>query len=180
MLSKNRKVLSILSILIIMVAFFAQSVAPAAALFGSTRLHDPSVIRVGTCYYGFSTSFNGVNGTTGPSGPWIYKTCDPTLVTGWTYIGAVFNTVPAWIVTKLGGQTPPNLWAPDINFWNGTYYLYYAGAIWGSGPAPVIGLATATDIEGPWTDAGQVVGPTDIDPNMIVVEWNQISAVGWL
>lgn len=78
---------------------------------------------------------------------------------GWTRIGNVPSAMPSWIgpmFTAKGLATPDNLWAPDINYWNGTYYLYYAASVWGTNYA-VCGLATATNIEGPWTDRGLVM-----------------------
>src|SRR5687768_1254780 len=37
----------------------------------------------------------------------------------WTYMGDAFSARPAWIDPTSG------LWAPDIQFLNGQYYLYY-------------------------------------------------------
>ena len=143
---------------------------PAAALTGDLRMHDPSVIRVGACYYGFSTGFEGGPGNGSVT---IRKTCDPTLYGGWTYVGTVWNSVPSWITARLG-RTPPNIWAPDINYFNGKYHLYYAASIWGQSTLAVTGLLTATNIEGPWTDAGQVTDVNyPIDPN---VAWSGSTA----
>jgi arabinan endo-1,5-alpha-L-arabinosidase len=140
----------------------AGDLAKVSALAGDRHMADPSVIRVGTCYYGFSTGFQGGPGHGSPT---IRKTCDTTLRTGWTYVGTVFTNTPAWITAALGSQ-PPNLWAPDINYWNGKYHLYYAGSLWGTAFA-VMGLATATHIQGPWTDAGEVTRVNyPIDPNV--------------
>ncbi|WSQ13059.1 RICIN domain-containing protein [Streptomyces sp. NBC_01231] len=138
----------------------------AHALSGDTRMHDPSVIKVGSCYYGFSTGFE--HDSLNPSGSITErKTCDSTAATGWTKIGNVWDSTPSWITAKLG-STPPNTWAPDIKYFNGTYHLYYAGSLWGSSYA-VMGLATATNIEGPWTDQGMVTDVNyPIDPN---VDW---------
>ena len=107
----------------------------------------------------------------------IRKTCDTTITTGWTYVGTVWSSVPAWITTRLG-STPPNIWAPDINYFNGQYYLYYGASIWGSNQA-TMGLATATNIEGPWKDQGEVTNVNyPIDPNVV---WgpNNIPYITW-
>jgi arabinan endo-1,5-alpha-L-arabinosidase len=138
--------------------------APAAsALSGDLHMHDPSVIKVGGCYYGFSTGFEGGPGNGSVT---VRKTCDPTLYRGWSYVGTVWNSVPAWITARLG-RTPPNIWAPDINYFNGKYHLYYAASIWGQSTLAVTGLLTASNIEGPWTDAGQVTDVKyPIDPNV--------------
>lgn len=139
---------------------------PALALSGATRLHDPSVIKVGSCYYGFSTGFE--NDPNDPSGAITeFRTCDSTAATGWTKIRNVWESTPSWLTEKLG-QNPPNIWAPDIKYFNNKYYLYYGTAIWGSSYG-VLGLATATTIEGPWTDQGMVTDVNyPIDPN---VDW---------
>lgn len=157
--------------------------APAFALSGDIRMHDPSVIKVGSCYYGFSTGFE--NDPQNPSGSiTLRKTCNATPSSGWTKVGNIFSSVPSWITAKLG-KTPPNLWAPDIKYFNNQYHLYYAGSLWGTSYA-VMGLATATNIEGPWTDQGMV---TDvhypIDPNVdwgpdgrLYIEWGSFTGGG--
>jgi arabinan endo-1,5-alpha-L-arabinosidase len=143
------------------VAVGAVSASPALALTGDLHMHDPSLIKVGSCTYGFSTGFEGGPGNGSIT---IRKTCDTPPAGGWTYVGTVWNAVPAWITTKLG-RTPPNIWAPDINYVNGQFRLYYGASIWGTSSA-VMGLATASSIEGPWTDAGAVTDVNyPIDPN---------------
>ncbi len=70
----------------------------------------------------------------------------------WTYAGDVFSTRPSWVATNAG------LWAPDAEYFNGRYYLYYAAsdtALPGGGSA--IGVATAQTPAGPWTDSGATV-----------------------
>lgn len=123
---------------------------------GDANVHDPCVFRVGSTTYCFST---------GPSIR-IRKTTDPTMETGWSYVGYVWTTQPAWIAQRLGA-TPPDIWAPDVNFWNGKYYLYYAASIVGNGLQATMGLMTATNIEGPWTDQGEVTNQNyPIDPDL--------------
>lgn len=149
-------------------------ITPAFALSGDLHMHDPSVIKAGSCYYGFSTGFEGGPGNGSVT---IRKTCDATLTTGWQYVGTVWNAVPAWITSRLG-STPPNIWAPDINYFNGKYYLYYGASIWGTSTA-TMGLATATNIEGPWTDEGEVTTVNyPIDPN-VVWDQNNVPYITW-
>lgn len=140
---------------------------PASALSGSepVRLHDPSAIVVDGCTYAFSTGFE--NDLANPAGAITqYRTCDQDAVAGWAKVGNTWSTTPAWISQRLG-QTPPNIWAPDINYFDGEYHLYYGASVWGTATA-VMGLLTAPDIEGPWTDQGMV---TDvhypIDPDVV-------------
>lgn len=80
-----------------------------------------------------------------------------TDLTHWRYAGDAFPTKPSWVAPSAG------MWAPDVVFRNGTYYLYYAASdttLPGGGSA--VGVATSTSPTGPWVDAGQpVVPPTD-------------------
>ena len=120
---------------------------------------------------------------------YLFSTGDPAGVIGngniqirtsrnlrqWTYAGTVFATKPAWITAALGNI--PNLWAPDISFFNGLWHLYYAGSSFGSNNS-VIGLATTPTLDprSPryhWTDRGLVFRSTTsddynaIDPSLV-------------
>jgi arabinan endo-1,5-alpha-L-arabinosidase len=77
----------------------------------------------------------------------------------WTYMGDAFSTRPAWVAPTSG------LWAPDIQYFNGQYYLYYtipdvADATSGEpncGGDSAIGVATSASPLGPWGDQGAPV-----------------------
>src|SRR6266540_4643101 len=67
----------------------------------------------------------------------------------WTYKGDVFSARPSWVASNAG------LWAPEIRFLNGQYYLYYTASntsLPGGGSA--IGVATSSSPLGPWVDSG--------------------------
>ena len=50
-----------------------------------------------------------------------------------------------------------NLWAPDVNYINGEYVLYYSVSTIGS-QSLAIGVATSPSMEqGTWTDLGEVI-----------------------
>ena len=69
----------------------------------------------------------------------------------WTYVGDVFNTLPA------GAATNSGLWAPDIHYFDGKYYLYYAvSETRTTSGGSAIFAATSSTPTGPWT---QVLGP---------------------
>src|SRR6202050_3140425 len=117
-------------------------------------VHDPSMAREGGTYYLFSTG--------GPAcviGNGNIQIRTSRNLRQWAYTGTVFATKPAWITTALGNI--PNLWAPDISFFNGLWHLYYAGSSFGSNNS-VIGLATTPTLDprSPryhWTDRDKVV-----------------------
>ncbi|MEU8324272.1 RICIN domain-containing protein [Nonomuraea sp. NPDC048881] len=132
--------------------------SPAQALTGETRLHDPSVMKVDSCYYAFSTGFAG--DAQNPNGQILrYRSCGSA--TGpWTKLGTVFDETPAWVTQRIGRSNFGNVWSPEIQYFNGRYHLYYSVARSTPSWAAVLGVATATDIEGPYTDQGFV---TDVE-----------------
>lgn len=77
--------------------------------------------------------------------------------TSWNYIRDAFNSKPTWKAESSAG-----LWAPDINYVNGKYYLYYSYSTWGD-PDPGIGLAIADRPEGPFNDLGKLFLSSEID-----------------
>jgi len=142
--------------------------ASATALSGDIRMHDPSVIKVGDCYWAYSTGFE--RDPANPTGAvTMAKSCGTGGVTGWTSQGPIWDEVPAWIGQTLG-SVPPNYWAPEIKVFAGKYHLYYAASVWGK-PGAVMGLATADNPGGPWTDEGAVTDVNyPIDPNVTLTE----------
>lgn len=70
----------------------------------------------------------------------------------WEYMGDAFSTRPGWVADDAG------LWAPEIQFFNDQYYLYYA-ASWTDlpGGGSAIGVATSHSPLGPWVDSGAPV-----------------------
>ncbi len=121
-------------------------------------LADPTVIRdlKTGLFYAYGTQDNWGDGKGDRLMP-ILRSAD---LVDWHYVGNVFHQRPDW--KKNGG-----LWAPDINFLNGKYYLYYSCSTWGDAN-PGIGLAIADSPEGPFSDQGKLFTSYDIDvPNSI-------------
>jgi len=77
----------------------------------------------------------------------------------WEYVGDAFDepTEVPW------ADTDAALWAPDIRYFNGKYYLYYVvtqTTVTEDRNDNAVGVATAPTPTGPWTDSGEpVVGP---------------------
>ena len=67
----------------------------------------------------------------------------------WEQIGTAFTRETRPKFEPKGG-----LWAPDINFVNGQYLLYYSMSVWGGEWTCGIGVAVANKPEGPFTDKG--------------------------
>ena len=70
----------------------------------------------------------------------------------WTYTGDAAPTLPSWVARGAF------LWAPDIEFFNGRYFLYYAAtATHLPGGGSAIGVMTSDTPTGPWVDSGAPV-----------------------
>jgi arabinan endo-1,5-alpha-L-arabinosidase len=118
--------------------------------------HDPCIIKQGDTYYVYGTSM--------PGSPGITLRTSKDLVR-WTARTPLFSEIPEWAATAVPGTK--GMWAPDISFFNGKYYLYYAYSTFGSNRS-AIGLSTATtlDPDSPqygWTDQGLVLMSQDGD-----------------
>lgn len=114
----------------------------------SMSLPDPTVIKADDGYFYLYTT-EDIRNTP------IYKSKD---LVNWKFVGTAFNddTRPKW--NPKGG-----LWAPDINYINGKYVLYYAKSEWGGEWTCGIGVATADKPEGPFTDHGSILISQDIN-----------------
>ena len=120
---------------------------------------DPAVIKAKDGYwyaYGTTDPLREGEGTRH-----IIPTARSTDLVDWTYVGDAFteDTLPSWADAAAGAA----LWAPDIRYLDGTYYLYYVVTQTTVTPGPndnAIGVATSSSPTGPWTDSGgPVVGP---------------------
>ncbi len=137
----------------------------AAAPITDVPIHDPVIIRQDGTYYLFAT------------GPGIAVWSSPDRV-HWNHEAPVFAHPPAWAVAAVPGFEG-HVWAPDISYYDGHYYLYYAVSTFGKNRS-AIGVATnaTLDPRAPgfaWVDHGAVLtsapGVTPwnaIDPNLIV------------
>lgn len=128
-------------------------------IYAQPGIHDPSTTIKNTDgrYWHFATG-NG-----------IYTISSSTTnFSSWQTENTVFpiGTWPSWIasyVTNFQG----NFWAPDVIKIGSTYYCYYSCA--GDGAPAAIGLATATNLSGPWTDQGMIVAANNaIDPAILI------------
>lgn len=128
---------------------------------GDITVHDPSMVK-------------------GDDGTYIVASTAPGIAlrtstdrTNFTYSGLVFPDGASW-TDDYTGTSNGNLWAPDISYHNGKYYLYYAASSFGVNKSAIF-LATSTTGEpGSWTNKGKIYSTTTssdhnaIDPNLII------------
>lgn len=151
------------------------SVAPFAnhMQWGPYNVHDPSIIKEGDYFYSYST--DAAFGITVRPGIQVRRSRD---LIQWEFMGWAFNALPAAASQYIGanGGTPfQSLWAPYIMKHGSEFRLYYSLSS-EQCKLSVIGLATATSPNGPWTDKGLVVTSkcsnnpqtNAIDPSVVV------------
>lgn len=81
-----------------------------------------------------------------------------TNLVDWTFVGTAFTNETRPTFEPNGG-----LWAPDINYINGQYVLYYSMSVWGGEWSCGIGVAVSNTPEGPFTDKGKLFQSQEID-----------------
>ena len=132
-------------------------------------VHDPCIIKAGETFYVFCTT---PHADLPAQIPW-YHSSD---LLHWERGGHVLPEVPAWARQEIPATTA--CWAPDISWFDGQYFLYYACSTFGSNHS-VLGLATnkSLDPQSPdfsWTDRGLVLKSQTqddfnaLDPNRII------------
>ncbi|KAF3935046.1 hypothetical protein ABW20_dc0106317 [Dactylellina cionopaga] len=118
---------------------FVSGYANPGACSGDCGTHDPAVIRRSSDgrYYRFSTNNKiSISSATSIAGPW-------------TYLGQALPNG-----SKISGFSGVDLWAPDLVYNNGVYYLYYSVSSFGTQNS-AIGVATSTTMDpGSWVDQG--------------------------
>ena len=129
-----------------------------------TPMHDPVMIKQGDTYYLFCTGFGVV----------VWSSKD---LQSWRKEKPVFDAPPQWAVEAVPGFKG-HIWAPDVAYHKGWYYLYYSISAFGKNTS-CIGLAVnktldTTSKDYKWIDKGKVIqsypGKTAwnaIDPNLV-------------
>jgi arabinan endo-1,5-alpha-L-arabinosidase len=146
--------------------------------WGPYNVHDPSIINDDEYFYCYSTDAGyGIDVRPGLQ---VRRSKD---LVDWDFVGWVFSALPKQgsDFIKQNGGTPFNsLWAPYVLKVGSEYRLYYSL----SSAKPrlsVIGLATAANPTGPWTEKGLAVTSLDngvtqtnaIDPTVIIDQSGQ-------
>ena len=157
----------IIPLLLLALVTRAQQAPPAIPV------HDPVMIKQDSLYYIFCTGF-GISVWSSPD------------MQHWKKEKPVFATAPQWAVQAIPGFKG-HIWAPDISYHNGLYYLYYAVSAFGKNTS-AIGLATNKTLypaspEYKWEDHGKVIQSVPgrdkwnaIDPNLVTDD----AGVSWL
>ncbi|MEO5681093.1 MAG: arabinan endo-1,5-alpha-L-arabinosidase [Chitinophagaceae bacterium] len=154
--------LSFFGFIILSAALF--NTATAQTLPPNIPAHDPVMIKQDSTYYVFCTGFG-------------ISVWSSTNMKDWKQQKPVFTKPAQWAVEAIPGFRG-HVWAPDISFHNGKYYLYYAVSAFGKNTS-CIGLAVNKTLnqaspDYKWEDLGKVIQSVPgrdmwnaIDPNVI-------------
>ena len=135
-----------------------------------TPAHDPVMIKEKNIYYLFTTG-NGVQ---------VFSSKD---MKTWRKEMPVFSKTPGWVTQALPNFRGGSIWAPDISYHNGRFYLFYAVSAFGKNTS-CIGLAVNKTLDSAsadfkWVDMGKVIQSVPgrdlfnaIDPNLVFDENN--------
>lgn len=132
---------------------------------GSTLVHDPAMVR--------SSGGTYILVATGDNLP--IKTSTDRVA--FRNAGVVWPNGAPWTTSFTGGSR--NLWAPDISFHNGQYYLYYSASTFGSRNSAIFLATSPTGLSGSWTHQGMIISTNNssnynaIDPNLFIDASNQ-------
>lgn len=80
-----------------------------------------------------------------------------TNLVNWQFVGTAFTDE-----SRPDFEPGGNIWAPEINYINGKYVLYYSMSVWGEEWTCGIGVAVSDKPEGPFVDKGKLFRSNEI------------------
>ncbi len=138
-------------LLVTQISFACDQKAPEADVYENPvvpkSLPDPTIIKADDGHFYLYATENIRNTP-------IHKSAD---LVNWAFVGTAFTDE-----TRPNFEPQGGLWAPDINFINGKYVLYYSMSVWGGEWTCGIGVATSDLPEGPFTDHGKLFRSNEI------------------
>ena len=127
---------------------------------GDTGVHDPTIVKRPDGGYLLAHTGNGIS---------LKTSADRT---AFRNAGSVFPGGASWTTTYTAGSR--NLWAPDLTYRDGRYWLYYSASTFGSNRSAIFLATSTTGESGSWTHQGQVIESRTsdnfyaIDPYLVV------------
>jgi arabinan endo-1,5-alpha-L-arabinosidase len=145
-----------------------EPLTPRTTTLTNVSVRDPAMIFVNGTYYLFGTG-KGIK---------VWSSTDQV---NWELRPAVFISTQAWTNAIIPGFNN-DIWAPEITYFKGQYYLFYAVSNFGTNNS-AIAYATNTTLDSKsdnykWIDHGLLIESSGtswnaIDPNFVVAENNQ-------
>ncbi|MBP2336493.1 arabinan endo-1,5-alpha-L-arabinosidase [Saccharothrix coeruleofusca] len=127
---------------------------------GDIWVHDPTVVKRPNGGYLVAHTGDGIA---------LKTSADRT---AFRDAGSAFPGGAPWTTAYTGGSR--NLWAPDLAYHDGRYWLYYSASTFGSNRSAIFLATSPSGDSGTWTDHGLVIESRTsddfnaIDPNLVV------------
>jgi len=129
---------------------------------GNLGTHDPTIINENGTWWQFQT------------GPGIYGKVSRNGGLNWEPLASILSSKLSWWSQYVPNQVGTDVWAPDVEVYNGRAYLYYSISTFGS-KVSAIGLLSASSVAaGGWRDDGLVISTNNnsnynaIDPDLVL------------
>lgn len=142
-----KRLLSIASLLLLFSAAQTQAQTQYSNPVIDNSLPDPTVIKADDGYFYLYATENIRNVP-------IYRSQN---LVDWRFMGTAFTSATRPQMVPKG-----SIWAPDINYIDGRYVMYYSKSTWGGEWECGIGVATADKPTGPFTDVGKLFISSEI------------------
>ena len=135
------------SILLVgVICLFSLNIYAQVAIDPQMRhVHDPSMIYSDGYYYVYSTGNLDIRRSSN--------------LIDWDYLGSIIPQIPQWVQDKIPGVS--NIWAPDVTYHNGKYYICYSASTFGS-QTSLLGLISNETLnpyspDYQWIDEGEIL-----------------------
>ncbi|HEY0001013.1 MAG TPA: arabinan endo-1,5-alpha-L-arabinosidase [Actinoplanes sp.] len=131
-----------------------------AVLTGSFLVHDPTVVKAPDGTYLVAYTGNNIGLKTSRD------------LVDFAEAGPAFPDGAPWTTKYTDGSAA--LWAPDLSFHNGKYFMYYSASTFGSNHSAIFLATSTTGKQGSWQNQGLVLESAKsdnfnaIDPNLYV------------
>ncbi|MBC8027681.1 MAG: family 43 glycosylhydrolase [Steroidobacteraceae bacterium] len=131
-------------------------------LTGNLGTHDPTIMLENGIWWQFQT------------GPGIYGKVSRNGGTNWEPLASVLPSKLSWWSQYVPNQIGTDVWAPDVEAYNGRVWMYYSISTFGSKVSAIGLLSSPTIAAGQWRDDGLVIRTTSsndynaIDPDLVI------------
>lgn len=136
---------------------------PGRVTGDTTGVHDPAMIKAPNGTYILISTGN-----------WLEIRTSTDRI-NFRRVGSVWAAgQPTWTYPYTLSGNRSYLWAPDLTYRNGLYYLYYAASSFGSQRSAIFLATSPTAMPGTWTHRGLVIETfpgndfNAIDPNLVI------------
>lgn len=150
---KGKKIKSIFTTIILagmlLIGNTSLANADSWSLSGDIGGHDPAIAKEGSTWWCLTTADSGIGVKYSGDGK------------KWTQGTQMFESPLSWWTTYAPNMSYNNVWAPDINYYNGRWWVYYSVSEFGTRNS-AIGLTSCTSIvKGDWRDDGLVISSSN-------------------